>query len=76
MWLVGSYRYLKVLKIHISYPPGDILVFMTGQEDIEATASLIQDGVDKMADSDQPPGELLVSMIVAYENGEMTLHRV
>ena len=27
----------QVLAVHLSYPPGDILVFMTGQEDIEAT---------------------------------------
>lgn len=27
----------QVLQIHLSLPPGDILVFMTGQEDIEVT---------------------------------------
>lgn len=27
----------KALEIHIKEPPGDILIFMTGQEDIEAT---------------------------------------
>ncbi|KAG5220543.1 pre-mrna splicing factor [Salix suchowensis] len=27
----------QVLQIHLSLPPGDILVFMTGQEDIEIT---------------------------------------
>ena len=28
----------QTLTIHLSHPPGDILVFMTGQEDIEAKA--------------------------------------
>ena len=31
----------RVMKIHISEPEGDILVFMTGQEDIHACCSLI-----------------------------------
>ncbi len=31
----------QVLQIHLASPPGDILVFMTGQEDIEATCSVI-----------------------------------
>lgn len=32
----------QVLQIHLSLPPGDILVFMTGQEDIEVTCQVIQ----------------------------------
>ena len=28
----------QALAIHIAYPPGDILVFMTGQEEIETVA--------------------------------------
>jgi pre-mRNA-splicing factor ATP-dependent RNA helicase DHX38/PRP16 len=31
----------QVLTIHLTLPPGDILVFMTGQEDIEATCEVI-----------------------------------
>lgn len=31
----------QVMTIHLSFPPGDILVFMTGQEDIEATCQVI-----------------------------------
>jgi pre-mRNA-splicing factor ATP-dependent RNA helicase DHX38/PRP16 len=31
----------QVLQIHLSLPPGDILVFMTGQEDIEITCSVV-----------------------------------
>jgi len=32
----------QVLQIHLSLPPGDILVFMTGQEDIEITCQVVQ----------------------------------
>ena len=32
----------QVLQIHLSLPPGDILVFMTGQEDIEVTCQVVQ----------------------------------
>eukprot|EP00775_Hariotina_reticulata_P008556 gene8556-8738_t len=31
-----------VLKIHISEPPGDVLVFLTGQEEIEASEELLR----------------------------------
>ncbi|KAI9813377.1 MAG: DEAH-box RNA helicase prp16, partial [Thelocarpon impressellum] len=33
----------QVLAIHVSQGPGDILVFMTGQEDIEVTCELVQE---------------------------------
>ena len=32
----------QVLQIHLSLPLGDILVFMTGQEDIEITCQVIE----------------------------------
>lgn len=32
----------QILTIHLGSAPGDILVFMTGQEDIEATCELVQ----------------------------------
>ncbi|KAI9510691.1 putative PRP16-RNA-dependent ATPase [Russula earlei] len=32
----------QVLQIHLSLPSGDILVFMTGQEDIEITCQVVQ----------------------------------
>lgn len=32
----------KAIAIHIQQPPGDILIFMTGQQDIECTCRLIQ----------------------------------
>lgn len=35
----------QVLSIHVGHPPGDILVFMTGQEDIEATCAAIEERI-------------------------------
>jgi pre-mRNA-splicing factor ATP-dependent RNA helicase DHX38/PRP16 len=33
----------KAVAIHLQQPPGDILIFMTGQEDIETTCILIEE---------------------------------
>ncbi|ETI33310.1 hypothetical protein F443_20007 [Phytophthora nicotianae P1569] len=38
----------QVMQIHLSHPPGDILVFMTGQEDIEATCYVLADRMGKL----------------------------
>ncbi|KAG4306217.1 hypothetical protein PORY_000205 [Pneumocystis oryctolagi] len=46
----------QVLTIHLSHPPGDILVFMTGQEDIEITCQVITERLEQL---DNPP-KLLV----------------
>jgi pre-mRNA-splicing factor ATP-dependent RNA helicase DHX38/PRP16 len=40
----------QVLAIHVSMGPGDILVFMTGQEDIEVTCELVQKRLDALND--------------------------
>lgn len=40
----------QVLSIHVSMGPGDILVFMTGQEDIEITCELVQKRLDALND--------------------------
>ncbi|KAI6128698.1 P-loop containing nucleoside triphosphate hydrolase protein [Pisolithus croceorrhizus] len=42
----------QVLQIHLSLPPGDILVFMTGQEDIEITCQVVE---ERLSQLDQPP---------------------
>ena len=42
----------QVLAIHVSMGPGDILVFMTGQEDIECTCELI---AERLAALNDPP---------------------
>ncbi|KZT08914.1 P-loop containing nucleoside triphosphate hydrolase protein [Laetiporus sulphureus 93-53] len=41
----------QVLQIHLSLPPGDILVFMTGQEDIEVTCQVVQ---ERLSQLDEP----------------------
>ncbi|KAL7679850.1 putative AAA+ ATPase domain, RNA helicase HrpA, P-loop containing nucleoside triphosphate hydrolase [Plasmopara halstedii] len=38
----------QVMQIHLSHPPGDILVFMTGQEDIEATCYILAERMGKL----------------------------
>ena len=40
----------QVLAIHVSMGAGDILVFMTGQEDIEATCELVQERLNALND--------------------------
>ncbi|CAK7244145.1 MAG: DEAH-box RNA helicase prp16 [Sporothrix thermara] len=40
----------QVLAIHVSMGPGDILVFMTGQEDVEATCELVRERLDALKD--------------------------
>jgi pre-mRNA-splicing factor ATP-dependent RNA helicase DHX38/PRP16 len=40
----------QVLAIHVAMGPGDILVFMTGQEDIECTCELIQERLNALND--------------------------
>ncbi|KAJ3102519.1 DEAH-box RNA helicase prp16, partial [Phlyctochytrium planicorne] len=42
----------QVLAIHLSHPPGDILVFMTGQEDIEVSCSVI---AERLSQLEEPP---------------------
>jgi len=34
--------------VHVSHPPGDLLVFMTGQEDIEATCVILAEQIEKV----------------------------
>ncbi|XP_069054383.1 pre-mRNA-splicing factor ATP-dependent RNA helicase DHX16 isoform X2 [Lepisosteus oculatus] len=34
---------VSVLQIHVTQPPGDVLVFLTGQEEIEACCEMLQD---------------------------------
>ncbi|KAK7064818.1 Pre-mRNA-splicing factor ATP-dependent RNA helicase PRP16 [Favolaschia claudopus] len=40
----------QVLQIHLSLPPGDILVFMTGQEDIEITCQVVTERLSQLID--------------------------
>ncbi|KAH9817346.1 P-loop containing nucleoside triphosphate hydrolase protein [Melampsora americana] len=47
----------QALQIHLSHPPGDVLIFMTGQEDIEVTCQVIKDRVKQL---DDPPPLLVL----------------
>lgn len=38
----------QAVGIHINQPPGDILIFMTGQEDIESTCLLLAEQLSKL----------------------------
>lgn len=38
----------QTIKIHFNSPPGDILVFMTGQEDIEATCTVLDEKIGQL----------------------------
>ncbi|KAI0274006.1 pre-mRNA splicing factor [Russula aff. rugulosa BPL654] len=40
----------QVLQIHLSLPPGDVLVFMTGQEDIEITCQVVEERLSQLDD--------------------------
>jgi pre-mRNA-splicing factor ATP-dependent RNA helicase DHX38/PRP16 len=49
----------QALTIHLSNPSGDILIFMTGQEDIEATCQVIAERISAL---DAVPPLLLLPM--------------
>lgn len=40
----------QALAIHVSQGPGDILIFMTGQEDIEVTCELLEERLNQLND--------------------------
>ena len=46
----------QALAIHVSQGPGDVLIFMTGQEDIEVTCEIIEERLAQLVD----PQKLLV----------------
>ena len=50
----------QVMGIHLSGREGDILVFMTGQEDIEATCFLVAERVSQLEDKNRQVPPLLV----------------
>ncbi|TKY89108.1 hypothetical protein EX895_001639 [Sporisorium graminicola] len=69
----------QALSIHLSHPKGDILVFMTGQEDIEVTCQVIAERLSQIDDAppllvlpiySQMPADLQAKIFDAAENGE------
>ncbi|TIC18606.1 hypothetical protein E3Q13_01918 [Wallemia mellicola] len=68
----------QALQIHLSLPPGDILIFMTGQEDIETTCSVIVERLEQLDNPDpllvlpiysQMPADLQAKIFEATEDG-------
>ena len=51
-YVMGAVK--QVLQIHFNSGPGDILVFMTGQEDIEGVCSLIAEKMDEFGEKAPP----------------------
>lgn len=45
----------QAMTIHLSHPPGDILIFMTGQEDIETTCFVLQERREALGDDGVGP---------------------
>ncbi|KAK8793914.1 hypothetical protein WA171_003042 [Blastocystis sp. BT1] len=43
---------ITILQLHLDMPPGDILVFLTGQEEIESLSLLLQDKVKLLPKDD------------------------
>jgi len=41
----------QAIKVHLQYPKGDILIFMTGQEDIEATCLLLHERLNRLGEN-------------------------
>ncbi|KAH8108469.1 P-loop containing nucleoside triphosphate hydrolase protein [Phellopilus nigrolimitatus] len=68
----------QILQIHLSLPPGDILVFMTGQEDIEITCQVVQERLDQLDEPSplavlpiysQMPADLQAKIFEATDDG-------
>ena len=45
----------QTLQIHFNSPPGDILIFMTGQEDIEGTCTVLAEKMNNLGDDNSKP---------------------
>ena len=45
----------QTLQIHFNSPPGDILIFMTGQEDIEGTCTVLAEKMMSLGDENNKP---------------------
>ncbi|KAJ1576364.1 hypothetical protein NDA12_002800 [Ustilago hordei] len=73
----------QALSIHLSHPKGDILIFMTGQEDIEVTCSVISERLAQIDDAppllvlpiySQMPADLQAKIFDASEGGREEMH--
>ncbi len=53
---------VTTLQIHVTQPPGDVLIFLTGQEEIEAAEELLRQRTRGLGSK---IGELLIAPIYA-----------
>ncbi|KAH8096493.1 ATP-dependent RNA helicase [Aureococcus anophagefferens] len=53
----------QALAIHLSYPPGDILVFMTGQEDVESTCGALAERCAALGDAGLACGAEVLAIV-------------
>ncbi|PWZ01148.1 putative PRP16-RNA-dependent ATPase [Testicularia cyperi] len=69
----------QALSIHLSHPRGDILIFMTGQEDIEVTCQIISERLSQLERAppllvlpiySQMPADLQAKIFDPAEHGE------
>jgi len=44
----------QALQIHFNSPPGDILIFMTGVEDIDGTCAVLAEKMEKLGEDSAP----------------------
>ena len=52
----------QALAIHLGQPPGDVLIFLTGQEEIESTCFALKDRMLHLADAGSAPPLLILPM--------------
>lgn len=52
----------QTLQIHFNSPPGDILIFMTGQEDIEGMCTVLADKMNNLGDDNNSKPLLVLPM--------------
>ncbi len=52
----------QTLQLHFNSPPGDILIFMTGQEDIEGTCTVLADKMNNLGDDNNSKPLLVLPM--------------
>jgi pre-mRNA-splicing factor ATP-dependent RNA helicase DHX38/PRP16 len=61
----------QAVTIHLRDPAGDILIFMTGQEEIEATCFTLAERMEQMRSNGQEVPELLVLPIYSTLPGDL-----
>ncbi len=56
----------QCMQIHLSHPPGDVLIFMTGQEDILTVCEVISDRLEELRVGARPGAIPPISLLPVY----------